>query len=318
MKTEAKQLIDYKVGDKFEGSLLVKNIEIKEARNGTHYLALELSDKSSDVTGRKWDAVGNELENFPAGTVVHVRGEIGEYNGVKQITANLIRPLPVNHPESDVNLYIKTAPLETKVMMDIIKEKIDEIEDDIVKKIVRRILNQHYKSFMTHAAAKSNHHAFSGGLAYHTVSMLKIAEHIVSFYPDVNKSLLYGGILIHDIGKTDELDDVVSGSGYTMKGQLLGHIALMDSEIVQTAIEEGIDPDHETVILLRHLVLSHHGKLEWGSPVLPQTREAQALHHIDMLDARMNMTEGALEGVEAGDFSPKVWALGTPIYKETE
>lgn len=310
-----KELMDYKVGDKFNGFLLIKESEVATARNGSMYLSLTVGDKSGELNGKIWDAMKGASEAYPVGSVLEIIGKIGEYNNEAQMEYTNIKVVPEDQPEANPDLYIRTAPMNKKEMMGHIKAKLDTIIYPEVKAIVRDILNRYNNKIFTHAAATKNHHAFKGGLAYHTVSMLKIAETLVDFYPDVDHSLLYSGIILHDIGKVEELSSVQTGSEYSIKGQLLGHISMMETEIVESAIRLDIDPNNENIVLLRHMILSHHGKMEWGSAVVPKTREAHALHYIDMLDARMNMTHEALIGVEEGDFSPRIWGLeNSPVY----
>lgn len=314
-KTEVKELMDYRLGDEFTGPLMIKEATLKTAKNGNLYLVLKVGDKSGELSGNVWNVTEDALEDYPVGGVVMVSGRIGEYNDKLQMDYSVVNLLADDVPEADPSLYIKSAPFSTNEMIAFIKGKLDEIEHEDVHHIVRHILNHNIKQVFTHAAAKANHHAFRGGLAYHTMSMLNLAETVATFYPDVDKSMLYAGVILHDIGKIEELEEVELGSEYTKKGKLLGHISMMESEIVKTALELEYDPDSENILLLRHMILSHHGRTEWGSPVVPQTREAQALHYIDLLDARMNSTEEALIGVDDGEFSQKIWSLGTQLYK---
>lgn len=309
------QLADYKVGDKAETHAIIKTAEIKEARNGSSYLSLTIADKTRELNGKIWDVGLDKLEEYPLGGVVYVRGSITEYLGKAQIDFKEVSLLTGNEPENDKSLYIKTAPKDKDEMVDLLRDKIDKIEDAEIKVVVRDILNKYNKEIFSHAAANKMHHAFHGGLAYHTVSMLHLAESILSYYKGLNPSLLYGAIIIHDVCKVDEMSDIQSGSDYTKKGKLLGHIVMGENEIIRAAQDNGIDPDSENILLLRHMILSHHGKLEWGSPVKPQIREAWALHQIDMLDARMNQAEEAIVGIEPGEFSPSIYALDkTPLY----
>lgn len=312
-------LMEYKLGDKFKGYLIIREVEMRKSRAGDLYISITVADKSGELSGNIWDAAQGDDDKYPVGSVAMVSGEIGEYNNRPQINYDNVTVITDGRPEADPKHYIRTAPVGPDVMLESIKDKIETIEYDDVKAVVREILNKYSKDLFTHAAANKLHHAYQGGLGFHIISMLKIADNIVSSYPDVDHSLLYAGIILHDIGKIEELTPVLSGSEYTTKGKLLGHISIIETEIVVAAIKLGINPNSENVILLRHLVLSHHGRLEWGSAVLPQTKEAHALHYIDMLDARMNMTHEALIGVEKGEFSPNVWALEkSPVYHPTE
>lgn len=167
-------------------------------------------------------------------------------------------------------------------------------------------MNKHQSAFLLYPAATKNHHEYVSGLAYHVVSMLDLAKAIADFYPSLDKDLLYAGVILHDLGKVIELSGPISTS-YTVEGNLLGHISIMVNEIGEAAKELGISG--EEVVILQHMVLSHHGKPEWGSPKMPMVKEAEILHHIDNIDAKMNMLDRALERVKPGEFTERIFAL---------
>ena len=172
--------------------------------------------------------------------------------------------------------------------------------------IVEEIIKGNYISFCNYPAGTRNHHEYASGLLYHTVSMLKLAEVICDLYPSLNRSLLYGGVLLHDVGKVSELSGPIVPK-YTTQGLLLGHISIIQAEIKK--VSEKLAITSEIPMLLQHLVLSHHGEHEFGSPVLPMVKEAEILNYIDNIDCRMNMMDKALEGVEEGEFTPRQFAL---------
>ena len=162
-------------------------------------------------------------------------------------------------------------------------------------------------------AASKNHHEYVSGLAYHTYGMLKVAESFCTLYPTLNKDLLYSGITLHDLGKTIELSGPVVPE-YTLEGKLLGHISISNAMIKETA--DKLHIEGEEVTLLQHMILAHHGKNEYGSPVLPQIKEAEILYLIDNIDARMAMMDKALETVEYGKFTKRVFSLeNRALYK---
>ncbi|MER2064386.1 MAG: HD domain-containing protein, partial [Alkalibacterium sp.] len=171
--------------------------------------------------------------------------------------------------------------------------------------------------FFQSPAAKTNHHAFMGGLAFHTVSMLRIARSLSEIYSDLDVSLLFSGIILHDVGKVVELSGPTA-TDYTLEGKLIGHIVMINEDIVRACKELKIDEDHEDVLLLKHTVLAHHGELEYGSPVRPLIPEAEMIHYIDQIDAKMNMISSALRKTEPGEFSERVWAMNNrSFYKKT-
>ena len=183
-----------------------------------------------------------------------------------------------------------------------------KIENPIWQRIVRSLYTKYDKEFYSYPAAKTNHHAFESGLAYHTATMVRLADAIGDIYPQLNKSLLYAGIMLHDLAKVIELSGPEQ-TEYTVRGNLLGHISLIDSEIIKTVMELGIDDTREEVVLLRHVILSHHGLLEYGSPVRPRVMEAEIIHMIDNLDASMMMMTTALGLVDEGEMTNKVFAM---------
>jgi 3'-5' exoribonuclease len=184
-----------------------------------------------------------------------------------------------------------------------------------IQRITRHLVKKHQASFLQYPAATKNHHEFVSGLAYHVVSMLDLAKSIATLYPSLDTDLLYSGVILHDLGKVIELSGPIS-TVYTTEGNLLGHITIMVNEIGKAAEELGINGEEITV--LQHIVLSHHGKAEWGSPKPPLIKEAEILHYIDNLDAKMNMLDRALERVKPGEFSDRIFALDNrSFYKPT-
>ena len=183
-----------------------------------------------------------------------------------------------------------------------------EITNPHWNRIVCFLLNQYTKEFFEYPAAKRNHHAFAGGLAYHTTTMLRLGKAIVREYPELNASLLYAGIILHDLGKVIELSGPMS-TEYTLTGNLVGHLVLVDEEITKACLALKIDEREEDVVILRHMVLSHHGLLEYGSPVRPRIMEAEILHQIDNLDATMQMLLTSIRQTEPGEYTDRIFGL---------
>ena len=195
-------------------------------------------------------------------------------------------------------------------IISILEEKFKNYLNKIVNPDCKAILNdifaRYYKDFKEFPAATKNHHEFYHGLIYHTISMCELAEMIAHHYEDVDLDLLISGCLLHDLGKVIELSGIV-GTKYTIEGNLLGHLTIGMAIIRETANKLGIKS--EVPLLLEHMVLSHHGKLEYGSPVLPQTKEALILSIVDDLDAKMMSLEKALEVTPEGEMSEKIFPL---------
>src|SRR5690625_4720190 len=217
-----------------------------------------------------------------------------------------------------VSDFLQKSPIAKEELQEKVMEAVFEMQNPNIQRIVRAFITKYNEDLFIYPAASKNHHAYVSGLAHHIVSMLKIGKQLCEIYPELNKDLLYAGIILHDIGKLHELSGVVSTS-YTVEGNLLGHISIMVTEIKQIAEELKITG--EEVIILQHLVLSHHGKAEWGSAKPPLVREAEILHLIDLIDAKMNMLNRALDKTKPGEFTERLFALDhrsfyKPIFEE--
>lgn len=300
-----KGILEHDVGESVEKFLLIKSSTKGTASNGKPFLTLILQDQSGEIEAKLWDASEDDEKNYCAEKIVKVSGDIQNYRGRNQLRLRQIRP---SSPSDSVNLsdFLVTAPVSKEEMNSKLTQYIFEMKNPNIQRITRHLLKQHHQAFMEFPAATKNHHEFVSGLAYHVVSMLDLAKAIAGLYPSLDKDLLYAGIMLHDLGKVFELSGPISTT-YTVEGNLLGHISIMVNEIGKAADELGIKG--EEVLILQHLVLSHHGKAEWGSPKPPLIKEAEILHYIDNLDAKMNMMDRVLERVKPGEFTERVFAL---------
>ncbi|RHW43123.1 3'-5' exoribonuclease YhaM [Neobacillus notoginsengisoli] len=301
----AKKILEHETGEQVEQYLLIKSSTKGIASNGKPFLTLILQDKSGDIEAKLWDAGEEEERNYCAQAIVKVLGEIQNYRGKNQLKIRQIRPAAA-HEGVKLEDFLETAPVSREEMASKLTQYIFEMKNPNIQRITRHLIKKHQQAFMEYPAATKNHHEFVSGLAYHVVSMLDLAKAIANLYPSLDKDLLYAGIILHDMGKVIELSGPIS-TIYTVEGNLLGHITIMVNEIGKAADELGIAG--EEVLILQHMVLSHHGKAEWGSPKPPLIKEAEILHYIDNLDAKMNMLDGALERVKPGEFSERVFAL---------
>lgn len=300
-----KGILHYDVGEQVELFLLIKNATKGIASNGKPFLTLILQDQSGEIEAKLWDANDEDEKSYAAQNIVKILGDVQSYRGKSQLK---IRQIRRTGPADGVKLddFLETAPLTIEEMQSELTQYIFEMKNPNIQRITRHLIKKHHKEFMEYPAATKNHHEFVSGLAYHVVSMLKLAKAIAGLYPSLDKDLLYAGIILHDMGKVMELSGPIS-TVYTLEGNLLGHITIMINEIGKAAEELGISG--EEVLMLQHLVLSHHGKAEWGSPKPPLIKEAEILHYIDNIDAKMNMLDGALERVKPGEFSERIFAL---------
>ena len=249
MKTGINQ---YKVGSSFEGFLLVKNVSKGTTSNGKPFLTLILVDKTGEIEAKLWDATLEDETTFVPEKIVKITGRITEFRGMRQLTIQSIRP---QQQTDGVNIkdFIQTAPLPKEQLMEKINETIFEIQNPNIQRIVRAFVEKYREELLTYPAAVSNHHEYVSGLAHHIVGMLELARNIQELYPQLNKDLLYAGVILHDLGKIKELSGLVTTT-YTLKGQLLGHIPIMIEEIGDMAKELNIEG--EEVLILQHLILS--------------------------------------------------------------
>ncbi|MCD1024871.1 MULTISPECIES: 3'-5' exoribonuclease YhaM family protein [Enterococcus] len=302
-----KKLKDLAVDEEFQAFLLIKNADVRLAKNGKKFIAFTFQDTSGTIDGKFWDASEEEINKFEAGKVVALQGKRELYNGNPQVKIIHLRLARADEP-SEPTQYMERAPLKKEEMEEEINQTLFEIINPHWNRIVRFLLNKYQKEFFDYPAAKRNHHAFAGGLAYHTVSMLRLAKAIVKEYPELNPSLLYAGVILHDLGKVIELSGPMS-TEYTLVGNLVGHLVLVDEEITKACIALKFDENEEDIVVLRHMVLAHHGLLEYGSPVRPRIMEAEILHQIDNLDASMQMMLTSLRQTQPGNYSDRIFGM---------
>ena len=279
------------------------------AKNGNPFIAFTFQDQSGQMDGKYWSATSDDIAKYVPGKVVVVNGKREMYNNSPQVKIVSLRLTDASKGEpTSASYFVEHAPMTKEEMEEEVNQIMFDITNPYLRRIVHNILKKYQEDFFEFPAAKRHHHAFVGGLSFHTVSMLRLAKAIATQYSQINRSLLYSGVILHDICKTIELTGAI-GTEYTLKGNLLGHIVIMDEEITKACEELDIDENQEDVLLLKHLILAHHGKLEYGSPVRPQLLEAEVLHHIDLLDATITMMSNALDKTEPGAFSERVFGL---------
>lgn len=296
-----KHLCDYNYEEEFDLVLLISNSQLRRNKKDKLFLTLQLSDSTQSIRGHYWNASENDALKFESGTLVEIDGKKEEYQGRTQIKIYHIRPVGFNEGY-DLKEFIKQAPENEITMEQEINKYIEKIENETWQSVVKYLLHKWHDRFFEYPAGKSNHHAVKSGLAYHTVSMLRDARSIIKNYPQLNPSLLYAGCILHDMGKVLELSGSVS-TQYTTEGNLIGHLVIIDEQIVLAANALRLDLEEEDLLLLRHMVLSHHGKGEYGSPKKPAILEAEILHRIDDMDAMLYAVTNALQHTEPGEFT---------------
>lgn len=308
----------YKKGNVVQDYLFIKNLIAKTASNGSRYFNLILTDKAFDeIDGRMWDVSKADEEEFVPGVLVKVRAAVQEYNGKLQVIIQKIRLANEGDPVS-IDDFVHAAPFSSEAMLGDIKKVIASFKNEDLKAITLSLVEDKEEALMYFPAAKRHHHALKGGLLYHTLSMLKIGMALAPLYPFINADLLNAGIILHDLGKVDEMISDPNGivSDYTAEGKLLGHIVTGIADLKLKGEKLGTDP--EILLLLEHMLLSHHYEAEYGSPKRPMFAEAELLHHIDVIDARMNTMERIQSTLEPGTFSDNQWSLdGIQVYRTT-
>jgi len=307
-------LAKMEVGSKFNGYLLVKGVQKAIAINNNEYLTVVLGDKSGEIQTKIWDNIDNALSYYFKNNILYVDAIVTEFRGTKQLNIVFVRHINAEDDVSIEDLAV-AAPVSGEDSLKEIWDTIAEFKNPTLIVITGGLISKFESDFKIYPAATKNHHAYVSGLAFHTNGMLKLAKLLTSLYPGLNKDLLYSGIILHDLGKILEYTEAVAAE-YSFEGKLKGHISIISEEIVLMAKELGVEG--EEITLLQHMVLSHHGKLEWGSPVRPAIMEAEILHFIDNIDAKMEMLRTELDKVEPGEFTEKVFALeNRSFYKPT-
>ena len=292
-------------GDSVENFFLIHRATQGVTAQGKDYMTLFLQDKSGDIEAKLWTVSKEDMQILKPETIVWVKGDVINYRGRKQMKVNQFR---LAQPEDGFKTQdsVAGAPLSPDEIQENISHYILDIENANLQRITRHLLKKYQDKFFTYPAASSHHHNFASGLSYHVLTMLEIAKSLCNIYPLLNRSLLYSSIILHDLGKVRELSGPVATT-YTVEGNLLGHISIASDEVAEAAKELGIDG--EEVMLLRHMILAHHGKMEFGSPKLPHLKEAEILFFIDNIDAKMNMFEKAFKKTDKGQFTERIFGM---------
>ena len=297
---------------RYEGFLLIRSAEKRKDSKGNDYVDMNLTDRTGEINCKIWN--WDPGADAPvAGSPVKVRGLIQEYNGRLQLRVEKWRPATDEDPV-DMNSLVPCAPRKPEEMLQEIRETIDAFENEDLRKLAQGMLEIAGERLAWFPAAQRMHHAERSGLLHHTTDMLRLARNLLEVYPWLNRDLLLAGVIIHDLGKIEEMKSDRTGNvtDYTRDGQLLGHLVRGITNLNRVAEKAGVTG--EALVLLEHMLLSHHGESEYGSPKPPMFPEAEALHWIDILDARMNTMKTATDKTPPGAFSEKIFSLDRRIY----
>ena len=304
-------VIDLRKDSDIMDFFMVKTIAVKLGANKKQYLDVTLGDKTGEVSSKKWDVNDTELEmltQIVPGDIVKVKAQVTEWQGLTQMRVNRIRKV-VESDAIEISDYIKAAPEKSEDMYNFIIETATAMEDEDLKKLCLKVYEENKDRLMYYPAASKNHHAEYGGLLYHVKRMLMTGIRICQVYTNLNKDLVCAGVMLHDIEKLNEIESNEYGisPGYSFEGQLLGHIVQGVKALDRWTSELGFPK--EKALMLEHMILSHHYEPEFGSPKKPLFPEAELLHYLDILDARMFDMENALSSTEPGEFSDRIWTL---------
>jgi 3'-5' exoribonuclease len=268
-----------------QGVFLVQQKEVRQKKTGEPYLSLVLSDRTGDLEAKMWDNAQEAMGMFERDGFVRVKGMLQTFQNRPQLTIHRIQPVPES--EIDIADYLPASKRDRNEMFAEMRSWIASMTDPHLKALLETIFADEAVAlaYRTAPAAKSVHHAWIGGLIEHVLSLCNLAKFTAAHYPDVDFDLLLTGVLLHDIGKIAELNYARS-FGYSTEGQLIGHITL-GIRMVEDAIRKvpGFPPALQDLVV--HMILSHHGALEFGSPKLPMFLEAMLLHQLDNLDSKM-------------------------------
>ncbi|MCL1791763.1 MAG: OB-fold nucleic acid binding domain-containing protein [Peptococcaceae bacterium] len=314
----ANQITATPISKTYTGFALVVTVETKETREGAAYLQLLLGDRSGQVAGVLWDMKDQDVEGIEVGSLVKVRGVMGEWQGKKQLRIQKIR-LSQSTDDLDASDFVKSAPESGESMLAYVHTVVDQVVHPQIRTLLKRILGERQEDLLIAPAATRNHHAVRCGLLYHITTMLRAGLALLEVYPFLNKDLVIAGVVLHDLAKLDELvvNPLGMASEYSREGTLLGHLVMGVMDIDRLGREIGLD--REMALLLEHMVLSHHYEPEFGSPTRPAFPEAELLHFLDILDARLYDMKQLIDTVDPGSFSDRIWRLDNrKVYRPKE
>ena len=275
------------------GLFLVQHKEIRQKKTGEPYLSLVLGDRTGDVDAKMWDNVQEAMDTFERDSFLRVKGMVQIFQNRPQLTIHRLQAVPES--EVDIADFLPASKRDRDEMFAEIGGWISGMHNPHLKALLEKLFADETfaLAYRTAPAAKSVHHNWIGGLIEHVLSLCKIARFTATHYPDVDFDLLLTGVLLHDMGKVYELTYARS-LGYSTIGQLLGHITIGIRMVEEAARSiPGFPP--LLLDLVTHLILSHHGALEYGSPKLPMFLEAQLLHQIDNMDSKMEAMRAHIE-----------------------
>lgn len=312
---------ELRAGDRIENDVfLIRSKDLRTTTQGGLYIHAVLVDRTGQMVARAWQASEDMYANMPEGGVMRFKGRVESYKGNLQFIID--GTLPAEPDSFDLGDFLPKAEGDADARWARVQEILGGIKHPHLKALVVEFLGDEdlMKGFRAAPAAAVLHHAYLGGLLEHTLGLLEIALRVVPLYPRLNLDLVLTGLFLHDMGKAKELT-FDTAIGYSDQGQLVGHIALatiwIDKHADAVARRTGKPFPNNLRWALQHIILSHHGQYQFGSPKLPAIPEAIAIHYLDNLDAKLNMFYGAIDGNRdaASHWTEFVRPLETKVFK---
>ena len=304
---------DMYISQELEGFYILKDASAKTTAAGKPFLSGVLSDITGSVELKVWDYTG-PIGASDIGKIVKIRGVVTDFKGALQVNVSRIRLASASDNYNTASL-VPAAPIDAEAELQEVYALVAQIGDSEYQSVCRTMLERHIDEFRSIPAAKSVHHGFTSGLLMHTANMMKLADFLVGLYPDaLDRDLLLSGTLLHDFAKAREFafSELGMVTDYTVNGNLLGHLVMGAQEICDVCRE--LNVSEKKSVLLQHMILSHHGKPEFGAAVIPQCAEAELLYYIDCIDSRMEIYAETLATLPEGSFSPRIFALEKRIF----
>jgi len=305
---EQKKLFELTVNDVFEGYVLIRSFNVKTGQNSKNYIDLTITDAYSEMNAKIWEYNEEKYGQYKPNSLIKIRGNVVLWQTSLQLRIEKIRLADATDPVH-IEEFVPSAPLTGEEMLAMLQSFANRIIQKDINQIVNNLVNKYKERLLYWPAAQANHHSIRGGLLYHTTTMLRSAEALSAIYTQLNTDYLYAGVILHDLEKINEMDASELGmvSDYTRNGLLLGHIVQGTLSIAEAGKEVGAG--EQTIVLLQHMLISHHYEPEFGAIRRPMFPEAEMLHYLDMIDARMFDFSKALSEVQEGGFSDKQWLL---------
>ncbi|UCD85842.1 MAG: HD domain-containing protein [Deltaproteobacteria bacterium] len=279
--------------DLIESVFLVKSKNLAVAKSGKPYLNLVLMDRSGEIEAKVWDEAEEASRLFDQNDFIKLRGKVTSYQGQLQIVISQVKRY--DEEKVEIKEFQPATERDTEVMFQELMEMVDQVKDQHLKRLLNLIFEEERvaKLFKIAPAAKSMHHVYLGGLLEHTLSVARLILLVSRHYQNINQDLLLAGGILHDIGKVYELT-YDRAFDYSDRGKLIGHI-IIGAELIEEKIRNIPDFPTELAMLLKHMILSHHGEYEYGSPKRPKTVEAIILHYLEDMDSKVSSVQSLIK-----------------------